>query len=113
MGQLDCEYLYDGFKPYAYFFAGALFGVAWWCFADAVTYSLAFEQVPFNFLWLLPGLGGTTAVFCMNCISRDDASYDMNFDEGEVGCVIQSCCICASGMMAWWWQKEAPGYMTI
>ena len=50
--------------------AGALFGAAWWCWADAVFYSKAVEHQSFPFSYHLPG--GWHAELCC-CSASGDA----------------------------------------
>ena len=83
---IDWDSIHASFKPYAAFVAGLLFGAAWWCWADAVTYSVAIAGSPFNALWLLPGCGATLAILVMNCVTRDELDHDLSFNEAAVVC---------------------------
>lgn len=68
-------------RPYSAFAAGTIFGIAWWLFADAVVYSAAMLNMPFNALWLLPGVIATVSILLMNTVTPDDVTSDTYGDE--------------------------------
>ncbi|BAF09089.1 uncharacterized protein [Oryza sativa Japonica Group] len=61
--------------------AGAVFGVGWWFWVDAVVCSAA--AVPF--LHYLPGLFASFAALMFNCVKREDANYNYYspYDDSE------------------------------
>lgn len=68
-------------RPYSAFAAGTIFGIAWWLFADAVVYSAAMLNMPFNALWLLPGVIATVSILLMNTVTPDDVTSNTYGDE--------------------------------
>lgn len=82
-GLIEWDRVYDALKPYATFTAGAIFGLGWWVWADALLYSVAVGHHAFRVPTLIPGLVATAAAAMMNTVSRDDvdATYA---DDGTV-----------------------------
>lgn len=72
------EELWQKFGP---FFAGAVFGAAWWTWADAVVCSK--QTVPF--LHYLPGIGASFAALMFNAVRREELQDYSPFDDGS-GC---------------------------
>ncbi len=90
---------YDVFKPYSAFAGGIIFGSGWWIFGDALAYRLAVLHLPFNPLWLLPGLVATIACIVMNTVSRDDVSSGTYGDEAAT----VSAQFTEVNTWIWWW----------
>ena len=67
------------------FYAGALFGAAWWVLADAIVYSKAILDANIPWTYLIPGVAGTLALVFMNLVSREELneiSDESSLEEG-------------------------------
>ncbi|XP_073052743.1 uncharacterized protein [Primulina eburnea] len=58
--------------------SGAVFGVGWWFWVDAVVCSVV--KVPF--VHYLPGIFASFAALMFNCVKKEDIDYSP-YDEGE------------------------------
>ncbi|XP_073043668.1 uncharacterized protein [Primulina eburnea] len=59
--------------------SGAVFGVGWWFWVDAVVCSAV--KVPF--VHYLPGIFASLAALMFNCVKKEDIDYSP-YDEGEL-----------------------------
>eukprot|EP00897_Mesotaenium_endlicherianum_P004266 jgi/Mesen1/3868/ME000207S02885 len=86
--------------------AGAVFGMGWWFWVDAVVCS----KVTVPFVHYLPGIFASLAALMFNLVRREDLRDYSSLDDGA-GCspstwpgtagVLQSACVLASGIMYW------------
>lgn len=99
---VDWDSVYERVQPFSVFVAGALFGLAWWLWADAIAVSIALQHASFNPLSVLPAIAATVAVCIMNCVSREDVEHAYNDDayvmrsklvrrHGDAACVSLPC----------------------
>ncbi|MQM11955.1 hypothetical protein Taro_044866, partial [Colocasia esculenta] len=75
LGRMDYGELWAIFGPGV---AGAVFGVGWWLWVDAVVCS----AVKIAFLHYLPGIFASLAALMFNCVKKDDIDYSP-YEEGE------------------------------
>ena len=82
-GEWDTEWWREQAVEWSPGIAGAIFGAAWWAWADAIVYEKAIEHhsPPFKYNW--PGIIATLALIFINLISRADLR-DIA-DSGEEG----------------------------
>lgn len=73
-GEIDWEWWHEGARKWSPVIAGALFGAAWWVWADAIAYEHMYGsgRPPFKYNW--PGIIATLALILINVVSRDDLS---------------------------------------
>jgi hypothetical protein len=66
-------------RPHGAILAGALFGVGWWCFADAV---VAIHPHSMPVAQALPGVAATLALVLINAVRWDELRELDPWDEG-------------------------------
>ena len=71
-GDIDWEWFQQNGRKWSPVISGALFGAAWWVWADALVYEHveAGSPPPFKYNW--PGIIATIALVLINLVSRDD-----------------------------------------
>jgi hypothetical protein len=67
--------------------SGALFGAAWWFFADAIVYSKLVLGTDITATVFAPGIVATAAFLMMSCAERGSSGAYFSEEAAEVSCM--------------------------
>lgn len=80
------EWAWQRVKPLGMFLSGALFGLGWFCAADALCRSAFVLRAPVPATYVLPGVVASLALLVVAAVRRSDVAADgggfSSFDEG-------------------------------
>ncbi|KAG7670689.1 hypothetical protein Ndes2526B_g00476 [Nannochloris sp. 'desiccata'] len=83
-GDIDWDWWQENTRKWSPVVAGALFGAAWWSWADAIVFEHVSGAGSPPFKYCLPGIVATLALLLINLVSRDDlAEVSSTGDPGD------------------------------
>lgn len=93
-GNVDWDEAEEACRKWGGLVAGALFGAAWWSWADALVSQHGVEgeeSAPFKYAW--PGIIATLSLILINMISKDDLQDIVDTGDDDVNvCGKVPCC---------------------
>lgn len=91
MSSSTLEWAWQRVKPLGMFFSGALFGLGWFCAADALCRSAFVLKTPVPATYILPGVIASLALLIVAAVRRSDVSAD-SFSYGDEGASARARC---------------------